>query len=88
MAAHTFTVARIACGACEGVIREALGAVAGVRLVDADAASDRVTVIFDDRRLDAPELAGLLAAAGFPVRHELTGLHRKTTDPGAGRDAQ
>jgi copper chaperone CopZ len=78
MAAHTFTVARIPCGACEGAIREALGAVAGVRLVDADAASDRVTVLFDDRRVAAPELAGHLAAAGFPVRHGPSRLGKTT----------
>lgn len=67
MAQHTFTVATIHCGACENAIRKSLSRVDGVRQVEPDAATSKVTVVFDEHLLDPDRLAGRLEAAGYPV---------------------
>jgi mercuric ion binding protein len=67
MAAKTFTVEEIHCGACEAAIRKALGRVDGVTDVDPDSATNRVTVVFDDAQVDAATVAERLTAAGYPV---------------------
>ena len=67
MATKTYTVEEIHCGACEMAISKALGRVDGVKVVEPDAATNKVTVIFDDARVDADTLADRLAAAGYPV---------------------
>lgn len=67
MAQHTFTVAAIHCGACETAIRKSLSRVDGVSQVKPDAATNKVTVVFDEQLLDLDRLAGRLDAAGYPV---------------------
>ncbi len=67
VASKTFTVEEIHCGACETAIRKALGRVDGVRLVDPDAATNQVTVVFDESALDEAAVAERLGAAGYPV---------------------
>ncbi|MBW3638598.1 MAG: heavy-metal-associated domain-containing protein [Actinobacteria bacterium] len=67
MAQHTFTVGEIHCGACETAIRKSLSRVDGVRHVEPDAATNKVTVVFDEQLLDLGQLAGRLDAAGYPV---------------------
>lgn len=67
MAARTFTVEEIHCGACEAAIRKALGRLDGVTDVDPDSATNQVTVIFDDAQVNADTVADRLTAAGYPV---------------------
>jgi len=67
MASETFTVEQIHCGACEGAIGKALTRVEGVRQVEADAASNRVRVLFDENAVGVDQLAARLGEAGYPV---------------------
>lgn len=67
MASKTFTVEEIHCGACEAAIGKALARVDGVRQVEAAAASNRVTVLFDESAVEVGQIAARLADAGYPV---------------------
>ncbi len=67
MASETFTVEQIHCGACEAAIGKALTRVGGVRQVQADAASNRVTVLFDEAAVGVEQIAARLGDAGYPV---------------------
>ena len=67
MASETFTVQEIHCGACEAAISKALTRVDGVRQVEADATSNRVTVLFDEHTVDVGQITARLADAGYPV---------------------
>ncbi len=67
MASETFTVEQIHCGACEAAIGKALTRVEGVRQVEADAASNRVRVLFDENAVGVDQLAARLGKAGYPV---------------------
>lgn len=67
LASKTFTVEEIHCGACESAIRKALGRLEGVNDTTPDAATNQVTVVFDDSRVDAHAIAERLAVAGYPV---------------------
>jgi len=67
MASETFTVEQIHCGACEAAIGKVLTRVEGVRQVEADAASNRVRVLFDENAVGVDQLAARLGEAGYPV---------------------
>jgi Cu+-exporting ATPase len=67
MASSTFTVEEIHCGACETAIRKALTRLDGVRDVSPDAASNRVSVVFDESQTTDEKISERLAAAGYPV---------------------
>jgi len=67
MASATLTVEQIHCGACEAAIDRALTRVDGVRHVEADAASNRVTVLFDENTVGVEQIAARLTDAGYPV---------------------
>ena len=67
MASEKFTVEQIHCGACEAAIGKALTRVDGVRQVEADAASNRVSVLFDENVVGVEQIAARLADAGYPV---------------------
>jgi len=67
MASETFTVEQIHCGPCEAAIGKALTRVEGVRQVEADAASNRVRVLFDENAVGADQRAARLGEAGYPV---------------------
>jgi mercuric ion binding protein len=67
MASETFTVEQIHCGACEAAIGKALTRVDGVRQVEADAASNRVSVVFDENAIGVEQLAARLTDTGYPV---------------------
>ncbi len=67
MASKTFTVEEIHCGSCETAIRKALSRVDGVRLVAPDAATNQVTVVFDESTLDEAAVAERLDTAGYRV---------------------
>jgi copper chaperone len=64
----TLTVQEIHCGACEAAIGKALRRADGVREVTADAASNTVTVRYDEAAIDEQQIGERLAAAGYPVR--------------------
>ncbi|MEX2658309.1 MAG: heavy-metal-associated domain-containing protein [Acidimicrobiales bacterium] len=67
MASKTFTVEEIHCVACEASIRKALGRLNGVSESTPAAATNQVTVVFDDARVDADTIAERLVVAGYPV---------------------
>ncbi len=67
MASETFTVEQIHCGACEAAISKALTRIEGVRQVEADAASNRVRVLFDENAVGVDQLAARFGEAGYPV---------------------
>lgn len=67
MASKTFTVEQIHCEACENAIRKALGRVDGVNDAKPDAATNQVTVVFDEARVGLDTIAERMAAAGYPV---------------------
>ncbi|WP_219416389.1 heavy-metal-associated domain-containing protein [Pseudonocardia nigra] len=67
MATRTFVVEDIHCAGCEMAIRRALTRVEGVREVRPDAATNQVSVAFDEARTSDQEIGERLAAAGYPV---------------------
>lgn len=67
MATRTFSVEEIHCGACETAIRNALTRLGGVRSVSPDAATNRVTVDFDETEVEDDAVMERLALAGYPV---------------------
>ncbi|MTV26436.1 hypothetical protein FTX61_13575 [Nitriliruptoraceae bacterium ZYF776] len=64
-----FKVPQILCQGCQSTINDALTGVDGVHEVGPDIATDAVTVVFDETRIDADRISELLADAGFPVEH-------------------
>ncbi len=58
----------IRCAACVWLIERALGALDGVLQVQANAASGRVRVVWDRRRIELPALLSALARAGYLAR--------------------
>jgi copper chaperone len=67
MAQQTFQVQEIHCGACEDAIRKSLSRIDGVRIVEPDAATNRVEVVYDDAATGPGAIAERLATAGYPV---------------------
>jgi copper chaperone CopZ len=67
MAQQAFQVQEIHCGACEDAIRKSLSRLDGVRVIEADAATNRVDVIYDETATDPGAIAERLATAGYPV---------------------
>ncbi len=67
VATRTFSVEEIHCGACETAIRKALTRLDGVRTVSPDAATNRVTVDFDETEVNDEAITERLAVAGYPV---------------------
>lgn len=65
MADHTFLVSGIHCAGCESSIESGLRRLDGVRRVEASHEDQRVTVRFDERRVDAGQLALHLEKMGF-----------------------
>jgi len=62
----TYTVPNISCGHCVHTIKMELGEVAGIKNVDADAQSKRVTVTYEPPA--TPEIIeGVLAEINYPV---------------------
>ncbi len=66
MAEDTFVVSGIHCEGCEWSIESGLRRLDGVRQVKASHEDQRITVRYDERRLDAGQLAGHLDKIGFP----------------------
>jgi copper chaperone CopZ len=67
MATKTFKVEEIHCGACETSIRKALTRLDGIKEVDARAATNQVTVTYDENQVAPEAVAERLATAGYPV---------------------
>ena len=67
MAQQSFQVQEIHCGACEDAIRKSLSRLDGVRIVEPDAATNRVEVVYDDTATGPGAIAERLATAGYPV---------------------
>ncbi len=63
----TLTAPDISCGHCEATITRALGALDGVRRVEANAATKQVAVEFDPARVSPNQIEAALADAGYPV---------------------
>lgn len=63
----TLTAPDISCGHCVATVERAVGALAGVQTVAADAATKRVTVEFDPNRVTLARIADVLADEGYPV---------------------
>ena len=63
----TLTVPGISCGHCVATIEEAVGALAGVAQVKADAGTKRVEVAFDPNRVSSAQIEAALDDAGYPV---------------------
>lgn len=67
MAQQSFQVQDIHCGACEDAIRTSLTRLEGVRVVEPDAATNRVEVVYDDAATGPDAIAERLETAGYPV---------------------
>ncbi len=67
MAQQTFVVQEIHCGACENAIRKSLSRMDGVRNVEPEAETNRVSVNYDETSTSEQEIAERLATAGYPV---------------------
>jgi copper chaperone CopZ len=67
MAQQTFQVQEIHCGACESAIRKSLARMDGVLVIEPDAATNRVEVVYDETQTDEGAIAERLATAGYPV---------------------
>jgi copper chaperone len=59
-----YTVTGMTCGHCAASVREEVGAIAGVRQVDVDVASGRVTVT-SDVPLSADDVRSAVEEAGY-----------------------
>ncbi len=64
----TLTAPDISCGHCVATVKEAVGGLAGVERVEADADTQRVEVAFDPNRVSLPQIESALAEAGYPVQ--------------------
>jgi copper chaperone CopZ len=67
MATRTFVVEEIHCGACEMAVRKAVTRIEGVRDVTADAATNQVSVRFNESETSDREIGERLTAAGYRV---------------------
>ena len=63
----TLTAPDISCGHCVATVERAVGALAGVQRVAADAATKQVTVEYDPRRVSLAKIEVVLAEEGYPV---------------------
>lgn len=67
MASKTFRVEEIHCSSCETSIRKALGSVEGISVVEPEAATNQVTVVYDESALNEEAVAQRLGEVGYPV---------------------
>lgn len=62
----TYTVTGMTCGHCAASVREEIATIAGVRQVDVDVASGRVTVT-SDAPLDTDDVRSAVDEAGYEL---------------------
>jgi copper chaperone CopZ len=67
MAQQSFQVQDIHCGACEDAIRTSLARLDGVRVIEPDAATNRVEVVYDESQTGEDAITERLGIAGYPV---------------------
>lgn len=70
MAEQVFSVIGIHCSGCASNIESGLMRMDGVRRVSATPDGQKVTVRFDEQRLDATGIAAQLERLGFPVAED------------------
>jgi len=63
----TYTVTGMTCGHCVNSVKEEVGQVAGVREVDVDLATGRVTVT-SDAPLDVAQVRAAVEEAGYELK--------------------
>ena len=67
MAAITYDVPGIMCEGCANAINRALSVLSGISEVDVDVPGKRVTVDYDDDRVQPDEIARRIENAGYEV---------------------
>lgn len=64
----TVTAPDISCGHCVATVKDAVGALAGVASVEANADTKRVDIDFDPGRVSLAQIEAALDEAGYPVQ--------------------
>ncbi len=64
----TLNAPDISCGHCVATVQNAVGRVAGVQSVTADADSKDVNVAYDASQTDVSAISAALEEAGYPAR--------------------
>ncbi len=64
----TLTAPDISCAHCVATVKSAVGALAGVAHVTADAASKHIEISFDPNRVSLDQIEATLDEAGYPVK--------------------
>ena len=64
----TLTAPDISCGHCVATVKEAVGSLAGVSNVDADADTKRVRVSYDPSQISLDQITSTLSDAGYPAQ--------------------
>ncbi|MHB1135024.1 MAG: heavy-metal-associated domain-containing protein [Chloroflexota bacterium] len=67
METKTLNAPGINCGHCVMSVKRALGTLAGVSAVEADAGTKDVTVTYDPATVTLEDIKGAMAAAGYPA---------------------
>ncbi len=62
------TAPDISCGHCVATVKSAVAALDGVQRVEADADTQKVTVVFDAGRTSLQRIESALDEAGYPVQ--------------------
>ncbi len=63
----TLVAPDISCGHCVATVQGAVGALAGVQSVNANADTKKVEVAFDPTRVSLPQIEAAMNEAGYPV---------------------
>ena len=69
MSRKSFSVNGMSCAHCEGRVREALTALEGVSVIEVSAAEGRVTVDYQESRVNEETLKAAVEKAGYRVLH-------------------
>lgn len=63
----TLVAPDISCGHCVATVQGAVGALAGVQSVNANADTKQVAVAFDPTRVSLPQIEAAMNEAGYPI---------------------
>ena len=64
----TVTAPDISCGHCVATVQQAVGELAGVRTVTANADTQQVAITFDPGQVSVTQIESTLDEAGYPVQ--------------------
>ena len=64
----TITAPDISCGHCVATVQEAVGELAGVNTVTANADTKQVEVSFDPGRVSVTQIESAMDEAGYPIQ--------------------